>query len=77
MTTKTTAASQLASADELDAARTAAWEEHQQRCESNEPYTDGVTREELAQRVGQLRRQATNEAAARQPRCGEHDAVVG
>ena len=57
MTTKTTAASQRASADELDAARAAAWEEHQRRCASNEPYTDGVTREELAQRIDQLRQE--------------------
>ena len=64
MTTKTTAASQRTPADELDAARAAAWEEHQRRCANNEPYTDGVTVEELAERVEQLRRQATaNEGA--------------
>lgn len=59
MTIKTTAASQRVSADELDAARVAAWEEHQRRCANDEPYTDGVTVEELAERVEQLRRQAT------------------
>ena len=64
MTTKTTAASQRTPADELDAARATAWEEHQRRCANNEPYTDGVTVEELAERVEQLRRQATaNEGA--------------
>lgn len=66
MTTKTTAASQRLPADELDAARAAAWEEHQRRCASNEPYTDGVAVEELAERVEELRRQAaTSEAAER------------
>ena len=59
MTIKSTAASQRVSADELDAARAAAWEEHQRRCANDEPYTDGVTVEELAERVEQLRRQAT------------------
>ena len=64
MTTKTTAASQRTPADELDTARAAAWEEHQRRCAKNEPYTDGVTVEELAERVEQLRRLATaNEGA--------------
>lgn len=56
MTIKTTAASQRTPADELDAARAAAWEEHQRRCANDEPYTDGVTVEELAERVEQLRR---------------------
>lgn len=58
MTIKTTAASQRTPADELDAARAAAWEEHQRRCANDEPYTDGVTVEELAERVEQLRRRA-------------------
>ena len=64
MTTKTTAGSQRSLAADLDAARAAAWEEHQQRCASNEPYTDGVTVEELAERVKQLRRQATADKVA-------------
>ena len=51
MTIKTTAASQRTPADELDAARAEAWEEHQRRCANDEPYTDGVTVEELAERV--------------------------
>lgn len=63
MAIKTTAASKQTPANELDAARAAAWEEHQRRCASNEPYSDGVTVEELAGRVEQLRRQATSEAA--------------
>ena len=64
MTIKTTAASRRMPADELDAARAAAWEEHQRRCANDEPYTDGVTVEELAERVEALRRQArTNEGA--------------
>ncbi|MDE0160225.1 MAG: hypothetical protein OXL98_00680 [Acidimicrobiaceae bacterium] len=58
MTIKTTAASQRTPADELDAARAAAWEDHQRRCANDEPYTDGVTVEELAERVEQLRRRA-------------------
>ena len=62
MTTKITAASPQTPAEELDAARATAWEEHQRRCASNEPYTDGVTVEELAERVAQLRRRATIEA---------------
>lgn len=62
MTTKTTAASQRTCADELDAARAAAWEEHQRRCASDRPYTDGVTAKELAERVEQLRRQETRGA---------------
>ena len=64
MTIKTTAASQRTPADELDAARAAAWEEHQRRCANDEPYTDGVTVEELAERVEQLRRQATADGSA-------------
>lgn len=64
MTIKTTAASHRTPADELDAARAAAWEEHQRRCASDEPYTDGVTVEELAERVEQLRRQATADEIA-------------
>lgn len=64
MTIKTTAASQRMPADELDTARAAAWEEHQRRCANDEPYTDGVTVEELAERVEELRRQArANEGA--------------
>ena len=63
MTTKRAAAPQRTPADELDAARAAAWEEHQWRCASNEPYTDGVTVEELSERVEQLRRQAALEGA--------------
>lgn len=64
MTIKTTAASQRTPADELDAARAAAWEEHQRRCANDEPYTDGVTVEELAERVEQLRHQATADEIA-------------
>jgi hypothetical protein len=64
MTTKTTAASQRTPADELEAARAAAWEEHQRRCASNEPYTDGVTVEELAERVEELSRQGTTNEVA-------------
>ena len=36
---------------DLEAARAAAWEEHERRCADNEPYTDGVTVELLAERV--------------------------
>ena len=64
MTTKTTAASQRTPVDDLDAARAAAWEEHQRRCAENEPYTDGVTVEELAERVEKLRRQGTAQNSA-------------
>ena len=41
--------------DDLRAVRTAAWVEHQRRCADNEPYTDGVTMEALAERVDGLR----------------------
>ena len=36
---------------DLEAARAAAWEEHERRCTDNESYTDGVTVESLAERV--------------------------
>ena len=39
---------------DLEAARAAAWEEHGRRCSDNEPYTDGVTVESLAERVGRF-----------------------
>ena len=57
--TVTTAAARLV--DDLAAARDAAWEEHQRRCADNEPYTDGVTPDELAERTAQLRREAAGE----------------
>ena len=44
--------------DDLAAARDAAWEEHQRRCADNEPYTDGVTPDELAERTERLRQEA-------------------
>ena len=44
--------------DDLAAARDAAWEEHQSRCADNEPYTDGVTPDELAERTERLRQEA-------------------
>ena len=40
---------------DADAARAAAWAEHQRRCADNEPYADGVTVEALAERVEGLR----------------------
>lgn len=43
--------------DDLTAARDAAWEEHQRRCADNEPYTDGVTPDELAERTKRLRQE--------------------
>ena len=47
--------------DDLAAARAAAWEEHQRRCADNEPYADGVTPDELAERTAQLRQKAAGE----------------
>lgn len=48
-TVKTAAARPV---DDLAAARDDAWEEHQRRCADNEPYTGGVTLDELAERTG-------------------------
>lgn len=61
MTNDTMAATQPKLEDDLAAAHAAAWEEHQRRCADNEPYTDGVTSEELAERIAQLRQQAPDE----------------
>ena len=61
MTNDTMAATQPRLEDDLAAAHAAAWEEHQRRCADNEPYTDGVTSEELAERIAQLRQQAPDE----------------
>lgn len=47
--------------DDLAAARDDAWEEHQKRCADNEPYTGGVTLDELAERTAQLRQEAARE----------------
>ena len=41
---------------DLEAARAAAWAEHQRRCADNEPYTGGVTPEALVEHVEGLRR---------------------
>ena len=32
-----------------------AWREHQKRCEEDRPYTDGVTTEDLLERITELR----------------------
>lgn len=45
--------------DDLRAARTAAWVEHQRRCADNEPYTDGVTMEALPSARTACARQGT------------------
>ena len=37
----------------LDACQDA-WQEHQQRCEDDQPYTDSVTTEDLLERIAVL-----------------------
>ena len=61
MTNDTVKAAPAEFVDDLAAARDAAWEEHQRRCADNEPYTDGVTPDELAERTAQLRQKAAGE----------------
>ena len=51
---------------DLDAARAEAWAEHQRRCADNEPYTDGLTVEALAERVDGLRRRHSRVLQSRQ-----------
>ena len=55
MTDKTTDDFDGALPADADAARSAAWAEHQRRCADNEPHADGVTVEALAERVEGLR----------------------
>lgn len=55
MTDKTTHDPDGALPADLEAARAAAWEEHERRCASNEPYSVGATIESLTERVEGLR----------------------
>ena len=59
MAKDTLGAAQPVVTDDLTEARSAAWEEHLRRCEDNDPYTEGVTADQLAERIAQLRQEAS------------------
>ena len=44
------------------AAIEAAWDEHKRRCADNEPYTEGVTYDELAEQTARLRQASIPES---------------
>lgn len=65
MTSDTASATEPRLADDLAAARADAWQEHLRRCADSDPYTDGVTTEQLSDRIEQLRQEAATENRSR------------